>query len=198
MYCVIQQRRELLAANIPHFQRANISRPSIRHHGGTDLLAILTQFLCQRVLTIPMRVTQMGNMHGPEVASAFVPTGRTARCRLEAGRRLASPFANKDCFFLPHRLLLYHSFPFATKLAPARRMCLSPNHACATFPINTLYNFMPENPQVCLWDEWDPLRAGVFRGRQPSNCRSRQSVRTECGLLVQKPPSLLGGPKSTT
>jgi len=55
------------------------------------------------------------------------------------------------------------------------------------------YKFMPENPQACLWDERHPLRAGVFRGRQPSNGRARQSFRTECGLLIKKPPSLLGG-----
>jgi hypothetical protein len=56
-----------------------------------------------------------------------------------------------------------------------------------------VYKFMPENPQACLWDERHPHRAGVFRGRQPSNRRSRQSFRTECGLPVKKPPSLLGG-----
>ncbi len=27
------------------------------------------------------------------------------------------------------------------------------------------YKTMPENPQACLWDEWHPIRAGVFRGR---------------------------------
>ena len=24
----------------------------------------------------------------------------------------------------------------------------------------------PETPQACLWDEWHPYRAGVFRGRR--------------------------------
>jgi len=139
MYWVIQQRWGLLAANVPTFRERTSIAPQSDIMGAPILYQFLQQFLCQRVLTILMRVTQMGNMHGPEVASAFVPTGRTARCRLEAGRRLASPFANKNGFSLPHRLLPYYSFPFATKLAPARRMCLPPNHACATFPINTLY-----------------------------------------------------------
>jgi len=62
--------------------------------------------------------------------------------------------------------------------------------ALTTGPI---YKFMPENPQACLWDERHPLRAGVFRGRQPSNSRARQFFRTECVLLIKKPPSLLGG-----
>jgi len=29
-----------------------------------------------------------------------------------------------------------------------------------------IYKAMPENPQACLWDEWHPFRAGVFRARR--------------------------------
>ena len=36
-----------------------------------------------------------------------------------------------------------------------------------TYNVNKLvYNYVPENPQACLWDEWHPYRAGVFRGRR--------------------------------
>ena len=34
-----------------------------------------------------------------------------------------------------------------------------------------IYKIVPENPQACLWDEWHPLKAGVFRGRQSPNNR---------------------------